>query len=437
MLDAFSSWGRYPRVTRQEIKVPAWRTDPLPAAAGSLLPYGLGRSYGDCCLNEGGTLLHTRRLDHLIAFDPEAGIIECESGVTLPQLLDFIVPRGWFLPVTPGTKFVTIGGAIANDVHGKNHHRDGTFGRHVLSLDLLRSDGSKLTCSPDENADLFRSTVAGIGLTGLILSARIRLKRISSALIDFETIRFGNLDEFLDLSSESDAEWDYSVAWADGLAAGSNLGRGHFMRGNHAESGPLRSGPTKPLLSVPLDLPDALLNPFTVRLFNSAYYWKHPARRSRRTVHYDPFFYPLDALEGWNRVYGRRGFLQYQSVIPRESGAEPVRDLLRAVAAGGSGSFLTVLKTCGDLPSPGRISFPRPGVTAAFDIPFLGRATLDLGRRLDAITRAAGGRVYAAKDAATTPECFGAFYPDWRSFARHIDPNFSSSFWRRVTRSLS
>ncbi|MEO6324676.1 MAG: FAD-binding oxidoreductase [Thermoanaerobaculia bacterium] len=431
---SYESWGRYPRVEPARVVPLFWGNQPLPArsAGESLLAFGQGRSYGDSCLNAGGTLLDTAALSRFIAFDEAAGLLRCESGTTFAEILDVIVPRGWFLPVSPGTRFVSVGGAIANDVHGKNHHVAGTFGAHVTRFELERSDGTRLVCSPDENAEMFRATIGGLGLTGLILWAEFRLTRMVSPLIAVEKIRFSTLDEFFEINAASDKEFAYTVAWIDSLARGESLARGIFIRGNHVTEPSTWS--RKPLsVDVPIDLPSFLLNGGTMRLFNEAYYRLHRGKTSYAVSHYEPFFYPLDMVRHWNRIYGARGFLQYQCVVPFADGRGAIREILERIARSGLGSFLSVLKTFGDRPSPGLLSFPRPGVTLALDFAFQGTATLRLLDELDGVVRAAGGAVYPAKDARMSPESFDAFFPQWRALARAADPAFSSSFWRRVT----
>lgn len=411
-----------------------WRSEPPPLDAWPqpVLPFGQGRSYGDSCLNEQGVLLDTSLLDRFISFDETAGILRCEAGVTLAAILELVVPRAWFLPVTPGTKFVSVGGAIAHDVHGKNHHRAGTLSRYVQQFELLRSDGTRLVCSPTLNADLYRATIGGLGLTGLILWAEIRLRPIPGPLIAVERIRFGGLDEFFELADASDREWEYTVAWVDCLAAGNKLGRGIFIRGDHAAHAPAGSTARHmPRLRVPFDLPRAALSRWPMRAFNAAYYRAQWRRSVRKTVHYDPFFFPLDAVLDWNRIYGRDGFLQHQCVVPRDR-EDAINEILRATARFGHASFLAVLKLFGDASSPGMLSFPRPGITLTLDFPFRGPRTLELLERLDAIVRQAGGAVYPAKDARMSRESFQQFFPNWQDFARYIDPRFSSSFWRRV-----
>lgn len=398
------------------------------------MPYGNGRSYGDSCLNDGGILLDCRGLDRVIAFDPGTGIAKCEAGVLLSQLLELAVPHGWFLPVTPGTKFVTVGGAIANDVHGKNHHRRGTFGCHVRAFELLRSDGERRVCAPNENAQWFRATIGGLGLTGVITWAELQLMPISSDQIDEETIRFGSLDEFVDLARESDATNEYSVAWVDSLAAGDRLGRGLFIRGSHAMgSRATLNARTRSDLCVPFVPPMALINRASLRIFNALYYRKQLRARRRRLVHYEPFFYPLDRIAAWNRMYGPGGLLQHQSVIPHAGGVDVVREMLERTVKAGFGSFLTVLKMFGNVASPGLLSFPRPGLTLTLDFPIKGAATFQLLDELDVLTRAANGVVYPAKDGRMRAASFQAFFPQWREFLPFVDRNFSSSFWRRVT----
>jgi FAD/FMN-containing dehydrogenase len=431
------SWGRQPQAT-QAARPLFWRADPIPPTPGkTVLPYGLGRSYGDSCLNDGNVLLLTRCLDHVIRFDSENGTLQCEAGVTLDDVLQLIVPRGWFLPITPGTKFVTVGGAIANDVHGKNHHRAGTFGCHVTRFELLRSSGERLLCSPSQNTDWFEATIGGLGLTGLITWAEFNLRRVENSLITMESVKFGELEEFFDVSAESDRDFEYTVAWLDCVSGGRSLGRGIFMRGNHANGdnrSRLTHGP--PRRTVPFDFPGIALNPWSIRAFNFLYYSRQREKNRKKTVHYDGFFYPLDAISHWSRIYGRRGFFQYQFVVPAAQNREAIREILTRIAKSGRGSFLAVLKTFGDAKSPGLLSFPRPGVTLALDFPNQGAATLALFDELDRIVLEAGGRIYPAKDARMSPGMFQGGYPDWQRFQHWLDPQFSSSFWRRVTRAI-
>ncbi len=431
----YESWGRFPKVHYKAVKQIYWRHEPVSFEDDTpTLPVGQCRSYGDVCLNEDGIILDATHLSRLITFDTQSGILRCEAGMTLEDILDVIVPRGWFLPVTPGTKYITVGGAIANDIHGKNHHRAGTFGRHVTRFELLRSNGEQLICSPEENVDLFRATIGGLGLTGLILWAEFKLIPIETAMIDVEKIRFSNLDEFFEVSGDSDRDYEYTVAWVDCLAKGEHMGRGIFMRGNHATGAYPLTPDHHQNLAVPVDFPNFVLNPLSMKLFNEAYYNIQRQKQVNTITHYDPFFYPLDAVKQWNRIYGSRGFLQYQCVTPPDNQRHTIGNIIERIARSGNASFLAVLKEFGDVSSPGLLSFPRPGVTLTLDIPFQGNKTLRLLDELDNVVRKAGGALYPAKDARMSPDNFKAFYPQWQELSRYIDPHFSSSFWRRVTR---
>ncbi len=432
-VDDYFSWGRYPRAVHHKVKKVYWLDEIAralrEAQPASLLPYGLGRSYGDVCLNDGRDLIDVTGCNRILGFDVQTGLIRVEAGVSLAELLEVIVPRGWFLPVTPGTKFVTVGGAIANDVHGKNHHRAGTLGCHVKRLLLYRSDCGPVVCSPTENGDMFSATVGGLGLTGVIGWAELRLKKVSSALIDAETILFRGMEQFLQLCRDSDKEYEHTVAWVD-CFSGKNF-RGVFFRGNHSErQGRVHGKKSSP--AMPFDMPEWLLSGSTIRLFNSLYYTAQKLKPRRATIHYDPFFYPLDSMPAWNRIYGRRGMLQYQCVIPEEH-SDALEHMMALITSAGHGSFLAVLKRFGTVASPGLISFPRPGLTYALDFPMRGEGTLRLLDRLDEIVSAAGGGIYAAKDARMSTEMFQASYPRWQEMRRYLDDKFSSSFWRRVT----
>jgi FAD/FMN-containing dehydrogenase len=429
------SWGRYPQAA-QKVFPFHWRAQELPSelySSESFLPYGNGRSYGDSCLNDGGALLDCRKLNRFIHFCEETGLLKCEAGVLLSEVLQLAVPRGWFPPVTPGTRFVTLGGALANDIHGKNHHSAGTFSRHVRRFELLRSDGSRILCSPEENVEWFQATAGGLGLTGVITWLELQLKPIHNTAIEMESIRFRDLKEFFQLSQESSTRFEYTVAWVDCLASGSSLGRGLFLRGNHADAS-IRKNPRPPARAItfPIDPPFALINGLTLRLFNALYYRKQLSARTHAITHYEPFFYPLDAIHQWNRIYGNKGLLQHQCSIPTETSAEAVREMLEKIARARSGSFLAVLKMFGDLPSPGLLSFPIPGATLALDFTNT-PANLRLLDSLDETTRQAGGRVNPSKDGRVSAVNFQAFYPHWRQLQAYRDPAISSSFWRRVS----
>lgn len=427
---AYQSWGRYPYAQHTRVVPVSWRTAPpdLASIPGSVLPFACGRSYGDSCLNDGGALLDVGGLGRFIAFDESEALLRCEAGVTLAEILALAVPRGWFVPVLPGTRWVSVGGAIANDIHGKNHHRAGTFGSHVTCFELLRSNGERVICSPQTNTELFRATIGGLGLTGLILWAEIRLKRVPGANIAMERVRFGGLHEFFRLSTR-DQDYEYTVAWIDCLARGKRLGRGLFLRGDHAP-GKFRAADGLGR-SIPGEMPSGLVNRVTVAGFNALYYRSQLRSTRRTTVPYEPFFFPLDGIANWNRLYGKSGLLQYQCVIP-EPAEESLTSMLHQVAASGEAPSLAVLKRFGDLQSPGMLSFPRPGITLAIDFANRGSSTLGLLERLDEVVRDAGGAVYPAKDARMSAASFRRFFPGWESFAPHIDPKFSSSFWRRV-----
>lgn len=430
MSSPYRSWGRYPDHPPAQVVVLRDRPVELPSAPAPMLAYGLGRSYGDSCQNGGGTLLVTRGLDRFIAFDPERGVLRCESGVSLDAILQLAVPQGWFLPVVPGTRFVTVGGAIANDVHGKNHHRAGSFSRHVLAFELLRSDG-RLQCSRTENAALFAATIGGLGLTGLITRVDLQLERVPGPWMQVETLRFAGLEEFFALSAASARSHAYSVAWIDCLARDRAFGRGLFTRADFIATDRPSPRMRGPALPVPFTPPLPLVGGPGTRWFNRAwYYWP---RRQIDVQPYARFLFPLDGLSHWNRLYGPRGFLQHQCVLPPECDREALSEILSAIVHAGTGSFLAVLKRFGDFTSEGLLGFPRPGTTLALDFPNRGADTLDLLARLDDIVAAAGGAVYPAKDARMSSTHFRRFFPRWREFSQHIDPAFSSSFWRRVT----
>lgn len=426
------SWGGLQASGSLPLTPEAWLAEPTPQS-GPVLAYGNGRSYGDSCLNDGGRLILTRSLDRVLAFDRESGVVTCEAGVLLDDLLNLVVPAGWFPPVTPGTCYVTIGGALANDVHGKNHHRAGTFGRHVLAFELVRSDGQRLTCAPDINRDLFAATIGGMGLTGLITQVTLQLMPVASAEMQQEAIHFGGLDDFFAIAAASDATHDYTVAWIDSLASGRSFGRGVFFRANHAPAGGAPPRRAARRLSFPVKPPFPLINRLTLRAFNTLYRAAQPRTAEPRRIPYRPFFYPLDRVAHWNRAYGPDGLRQFQCAIPMAYARKAVDEMLRRTLAAGEASFLTVLKLFGDVPSPGMMSFPVAGATLTLDFPNRGVRTERLLAELDAVTLAAGGRVNPYKDARMSPATFEASFPQWRDFAAHIDPGFSSSFWRRVT----
>ena len=402
------------------------------------LPFGMGRSYGDSCLNPDRNICLTRSLNKFLHFDTETGVLECEAGVTLDELLQITVPQGWFPAVVPGTKFVTIGGAIANDIHGKNHHTAGTWGNHVIEVSILRSHRPReiTNCSRTENEEMFRATIGGLGLTGIIVSAKIQLQRITSSFLHVETQPFHSLEDFYTLSKYPHNE--YSVAWVDLMAKNPT---GIFIAGNHNTLISDKPVHQNKQTNVPVNAPNWLVNKFSVKAFNQAYRRQHAGERGDKiqnfSSHYDPFFFPLDKVGNWNRLYGKAGFFQYQSVVPKETELEAVKVMLKAVAESKQGSSLAVLKRFGNKPSEGMLSFPMEGTTLAMDFPNRGWDTLELMHKLDDIVREAGGRMYAAKDTRITATDFQRQYPDWRTLERLRDRKLMSSFWKRVTQTSS
>ena len=392
------------------------------------LPVGLRRSYGDSCLHD--ELLQMETFNRFIHFDREKGVLRCEAGVSLAEILAVILPAGWFLPVTPGTKFVTLGGAIANDVHGKNHHSAGTFGCHVRALELARSDGSVQVCTPTEHSELFRATIGGLGLTGVMIWAEIQLLKAGS-VFETEDIKFQNVDEFFSLCEEPSESYPYIVSWIDSFAKGEELGRGIFMRGRHVEAQEVVPVPPKPLVSVPFELGPLFLNRYSMKVFNELMYGKQRQKKRSYQTYIEPYFYPLDKIGHWNLIYGKKGFYQYQLVVPL-SEKEAIREVMRRVSGSGQGSFLSVLKKFGDRPSPGMLSFPMSGYTLTFDLANLGARTLRLFDDLDAIVSSAGGRLYPAKDARTSQKMFQEGFPLWQEFLKHKDPKARSDFGARV-----
>lgn len=432
------SWGRYPKVPQIPHAV-GWPHE-LPQlhqairvqAAGGALPFGCGRSYGDSCLAESDHVLAMQGMNRILNVDWETGVLRAQAGLTLAEVIDVALPRGWFLPVTPGTKFVSLGGAVANDVHGKNHHVMGTLGRHVNRLMLYRSDEGFVECSQDQRPNLFAATVGGLGLTGVIVSVELQLRRVGSGLISQQTTRFGALDEFFALSRQYDSAHEYTVAWIDCLATGKDAGRGHYIAGNHAPSGPLELA-VGGGLRVPFDPPVSLVNPVSLRVFNTLYYHRQRAKQRCTTVAYDPFFYPLDKIQQWNRMYGTAGFQQFQCVVPTPHGPDVIRTMLKEIARSGTGSFLAVLKQCGNLRSPGLLSFPMEGVSLALDFPQRQNVNEALFQTLDAIVHEAGGRLYPAKDAHMQAQHFRDAYPEWSKLEAQRDPLLLSKFWKRMT----
>lgn len=398
-----------------------------------MLAVGNMRSYGDTCLNGEGVVADMRGMDRILSFDPATGLLTAEAGTMLDAIIDRAALDGFFPAVVPGTRFVTLGGAIANDIHGKNHHRRGTFGRHVVSLDLLRSDGEVRTCTAAKHSAMFAATIGGMGLTGVILRATIRLMPVASLDINEVVTPFGSLADYFDLADEADARNEYAVAWVDQLAGGRNAGRGLLLTGNHAEnaSSPRRARS----LAVPFQPPVNVLNRPFLKAFNFAYRTAKSLSRTKRSD-YRGFFFPLDGVRDWNRLYGPRGLHQHQSVVPFDAARAAIPAMFDAARTAGQGSFLTVLKRFGDVPSPGLFSFPRTGYTLTLDFPNRSASTLALLERLDAIAVEAGGAVNPYKDARMSAATFEASFPNWRALEELRDPAFVSDFWRRTALTL-
>ncbi|MDZ4789229.1 MAG: FAD-binding oxidoreductase [Blastochloris sp.] len=425
-----SSWGGNQSVGSKVYRT-SWRSEPLPKVSTKLLAYGMGRSYGDSCLLNNGTFIETHDLNHFISFDSSRGLIRVEAGCTMAALLRFCVPHGWFAPVTPGTKFVTLGGCLANDIHGKNHHNAGSFGCFVPRFGLRRSDGSELECSPDRNPELFCATIGGLGLTGLILWLELQLKPIRSPLISQTKTLLSGLDSFFEHAEKEEAEFEYSVAWLDVTHKGKP--RGVFLAGNHAkQASALEHTLPVPLLSLPFQLPDAALSGWSIGLMNSGYYLSNVFSPKRNELFYDSFFYPLDSVAHWNRAYGAKGLRQYQFVVPRQNGLDVLAEVLDKVQVARQSSFLTVVKLFGNRRSPGILSFPRAGVTVCFDFPNLGAATERLLDDLDTTVFSCGGALYPAKDCRMSPDAFERSFPKHKEFKKWIDPAFASTFSQRI-----
>jgi FAD/FMN-containing dehydrogenase len=439
-----TGWGRF-----EWARCHAWRPERRRAVNAILgareydgyIARGLGRSYGDTAVNAEGGVIDMSRLNRMISFDAATGILDCEAGVSLGEILQSFVPRGFLVPVMPGTKFVTLGGAIACDVHGKNHHVDKSFGNHVVSLDLLTARGEVLTCSAEKNPELFRATIGGIGLTGIILSARIQLARIESAYFKVDFKRTTSLEDTLAAFDESDDDYQYSVAWVDCISRGARLGRAVLMRGRKAmrsdipatrDPFAIKSAFPK---AVPFDLPGFALNRLSIRAFNEVYYRAH--RDAPGTlVNYDAYFCPLDSIHSWNRMYGKRGFVQYQVTFPLgEAGRKNMREMLERLQRFTCGSFLAVLKRLGE-GNDSPLSYPSPGYLIALDIPAR-RDTATMLQQMDLFVLERGGRIYFAKDAVAKAETIAAMYPrldEFKQAKAKVDPNnlFTSNMARRL-----
>jgi decaprenylphospho-beta-D-ribofuranose 2-oxidase len=439
-----SGWGRY-----RPLECDLYRPEKFSELAAivasnstSLVARGAGRAYGDAAVNGDNRVADVTRLGRMLSFHPDSATLRAETGVTLDEIIDVFLPRGFFPQVVPGTRYVTLGGSIAADIHGKSHHRDSSFASNVTSFTLMLAAGGIRRCSREENADLFWATVGGMGLTGVILEAELRLRRVESAWLEGEVIRAENLDAALEAFERIDGEYDNSVAWIDCASTKGRLGRSILNAANFATRDALapamRQGPfavtPKFHPSVPFDLPHFALSPLTVRAFNDGLYAIHRRKAGRARFDYQSFFFPLDSIHDWYRIYGKRGFVQYQCVWPEAESRAGLIETLEAISASRRGSFLTVLKKFGA--QEGMLSFPMPGYTLALDFP-VAEGLMEFLDRLDAMALARGGRVYLAKDARMRPETFRAMYPNlprWQQIKAAADPNnrFSSSLARRI-----
>ena len=422
MKKRIANWGNYPVIESNEeyFSFPE-QLQELIAKQEPFIPRGNGRCYGDASL--AATTISTVKFDKILAFDRERGNFECQSGITLDQILEVIVPAGWFLPVTPGTKFITVGGAVASDIHGKNHHVDGSFSNHILEMDIVLASGQTMTCSPEDHGDLFEATCGGMGLTGVITRVRFALKKIATSYIRQKQIKAENLEELIGLFEEY-AHYTYSVAWIDCLKKGDHFGRSILMLGEHADlkdlseqqqKDPLQL-PKKKQINFPFNLPSWVLNAYSVKAFNFLFYTKNLKKEINNLIGYEPFFYPLDAILNWNRGYGKKGFVQYQFVLPLAS-KKGLVEILHRISDKGLGSFLAVLKVFGKQESI--ISFPKEGYTLALDFP-VRPGLLDFLDELDHIVLQYGGRLYMSKDARMKPEVLQSGYPDLNTFKQIV-----------------
>lgn len=427
-----TGWGRFPIIQARGRSFNNHQAlaDYLKSAE-DCIAHGMGRSYGDSALND--RVIFTRRFNKILGFDPQTGTMVCESGVSLAEIIDAFLPRGWFLGVVPGTKFISVGGAIASDVHGKNHHQVGCFSEHVLALDLMLPQGEVVRCSRQENTSLFHATCGGMGLTGVILRAKLSLKPIQSSYIRETIIPGPNLEEVINLFEENRSA-AYSVAWIDCLAKNERQGRSVVMLGEPAEAGTLILPPPK-TRTVPLGLPGFFLNQYTVSLFNYFYYWLKSNFVAGRLVTLEEFFFPLDKIVHWNKLYGRRGFTQYQLVLPKDASLAGLKVILARIAAAGLGSFLAVLKLFGP-ENANYLSFPLEGYTLALDFKIQNRLFPFLDE-LDRIVLDHGGRLYLTKDVRMSREVFQKSYPRWEQFAQireqyHLNQKFNSLQSKRL-----
>jgi decaprenylphospho-beta-D-ribofuranose 2-oxidase len=424
-----SGWGHYPR-GRSTVLRPERIKEAVPPAEGSMIARGQGRSYGNAAMSSGGLVMLTERLNRFLSFDESSGVLRAEAGATIADVLETFIPRGWFPAVTPGTKFVSLGGCVAADVHGKNHHRVGTLGNHVVEIELVLANGERRRCSPQEDSELFWATVGGMGLTGIITEVSLQLIPIETAYVVVQRHQARNLEESLALFEDERSDDEYSVAWLDCVASGSRFGRSVLTRGHHAKVSELPSSRKRPLepkpspqRSLPFDFPGWFLKPWSVSLFNQLYYFAQGLRKKPFVTTCESYFFPLDRLGNWNRMYGKRGFVQYQCVVPAAQARSGLQLVLEEVSRSGRGSFLTVLKRLGG-EGPGLLSFPTQGYTLTLDLPVSDPGLFPFLDRLDEIVVDHGGRVYLAKDTRVKAETFRTMYPrfgEWQRIKATID----------------
>jgi len=432
-----SGWGRYPKETCHLVRPEKYKD--LHDYGESSIARGQGRSYGDASLNKDNAVILTERLNRFLAFDQDRGILTCEAGVTLKEILDVIVPAQWFLPVTPGTQYASLGGCLAADVHGKNHHHAGSLGKYIIAFELITANRKKILCTPKDHAELFWATIGGMGLTGIVGTIVLKLIPIVSAEMVVSHHTAENLEQIFHALSDPVLDDDYSVAWIDALAEDKKMGRGIVMTAHHAEMdeiSPKYSKKNPASRNIPIDLPGWVLNHFTIKLFNDYYFKKRSQKKQIFTTHYQEYFYPLDNITHWNRLYGKKGFVQYQCVFPEKKAYEGVQQMLKSDDTHKNPGFLAVLKKLGHS-SLSLLSFPMPGYTLSLDIPFRDEKTLHQLKIFDEIVLSHHGRVYLAKDAALSPEHFRQMYsryPEWLAVKQKIDPEnkFNSSLSGRL-----
>ena len=427
------SWGKIHRF-KNELFFPRYSEDiKFDNKKKNFTVYGNGRSYGDVCLNKNQKLINTKYLKRVRSCDWKKGIIEVEAGVTFDEILKLCVPKGWFIPVTPGTKYVTLGGAISNDVHGKNHHKVGSFGSIVKKIGIRKTNGTKLILSRNKNYNLFKLTISGLGLIGLIEWASIKLIPIKSSSMRVENIRFKNLNEYFSINKNSQ-KWPYTVAWFDNFTEGKYLGRGVYTRGDFLKDNIIKVHNTKSLFSIPKKFPSFLLNDYFIKIFNKIY-WNRPSANKKFFTHYDSFFYPLDRIKNWNNLYGKKGFYQFQCIFPDQFSKIGIQDILLKIKKHKMISFLAVLKTHKKETSPGINSFCLKGTSVAMDFANKNEGkTYKLLKDLEKSVIKYNGKMYPAKDSVMSSKTFKICYPNWTKLNKFKDKNLSSLFWKRVVK---